>query len=276
MKAVILAAGYATRLRSVTNNGELAKPLLEITAEGKTQPILYFLLDKFFDTEFFDEVIVITNNKYYKQFYKAAHEYEKTGKAKCPINVLNDGTNSTEEAKGANGDLLIANNYIPAKYNDQVFVVAGDNYFDFSINKVLEFYDTIWRDSYMQDVNVVVSKHYPESEKEDIANKFGILDMRNNFRVVSLDEKPGIENIKSTNVCLATYIFNRADFALIDYYYNHVAQTKKERDSLGYFINYIIHNTMTFTYPFEGTFIDIGSPEDYYSLTQNPNKIGNN
>ena len=69
MKAVILGAGYATMLRSVTNNGEIAKPLLDIYAEGKTQSILYFLLDKLFKTNFFDEVIVITNNKYYNQFY---------------------------------------------------------------------------------------------------------------------------------------------------------------------------------------------------------------
>ncbi len=265
MKAVILGAGYATRLRSVTNNGEIAKPLLEISAEGKTQPILYFLLDKLFKTDYFDEVIIITNNKYYSQFYSAVQEYANAGKSNCEINVLNDGTNSSEEAKGANGDLFIVNNYIPKDYNDDVLVVAGDNYFDFDIADLVEFYYDICTENNC-DCNVVVSKKYPESEKENIADKFGILDLDKTSRVYALDEKPGVEKIKSTNVCLATYVFNRADFDLISLYLESVAETQKQKDSLGYFINFIIKNTLTYTYQFRGKFIDIGSPEDYYSL----------
>ena len=270
MKAVILAAGYATRLRSVTNNGEIAKPLLEISAEGKTQSILYFLLDKLFKTNHFDEVVVITNNKYYKQFISAVKEYENEGRANCKINVLNDGTNSSEEAKGANGDLFIANNYLPMDFDDDVLVVAGDNYFDFDIDDLVNFYYDV---NMRGNCNVVVSKRYPESEKEDIASKFGILDLDDSARVHALDEKPGIDKIKSTNVCLATYIFNRLDFDLIAHYLQFVAKTQKEKDSLGYFINFIIKNTPTYTYQFDGEFIDIGSPLDYYSIAGQPKNI---
>ncbi len=272
MKAVILGAGYATRLRSVTNNGELAKPLLEICAEGKKQSILYFLLDKLFETKFFDEVIVITNNKYYNQFYEAVQDYTALGRANCRISVLNDGTNSSEEALGANGDLNIVNNYIPQSYADGVLVVAGDNYFDFDISDLVDFFYNVSAKNGAAS-NVVVSKRYPESEKENIANKFGILDIGVNSRVYSLDEKPGVENIKSTNVCLATYIFNRLDFDLISHYLGYVAETQKQKDSLGYFINFIIKNTPTYTYQFTGNFIDIGSPEDYYSISDKPKSV---
>ena len=62
MKAVILAGGYANRLRSVTDNGRIAKTLLPIDVEGKTQPILYFLLDKIHSLKGVDEIIGVVND----------------------------------------------------------------------------------------------------------------------------------------------------------------------------------------------------------------------
>ncbi len=261
MKAVILAGGYANRLRSVTENGRLAKPLLPITIDGKTQPILYFILDKINDVhEYFDEVIVISNEKYLAQFEQAALDYG----SKCKLTILSDGSTGPENARGANGSLRMANYYIPQDYQGEVLVLAGDNYFDFELSDLLNFYE---RKSllYKENCNVLVSKVYPESEKAAIADRFGILEFDKNKRVKALQEKPGIEKISSTNVCLAVYLFNRPDFNLIETYLT-TQQDAKKRDNLGHFIDYVSKNSSTYSFEFDGKFIDIGTPDDYYSL----------
>lgn len=264
MKAVILVGGYATRLKSITNNGEIAKTLLPITAEGKTQPILYFILDKITEAaKYIDEIIVITNNKYKEQIKSACKQYPCQKK----LTILTDGSNSPEDMRGANGTLAIVNREIGSRYEGDILVMAGDNYFDFSLADLVKFHKKKTQANHSKKcVNTIVSKVYPESDKEYIADKFGILDVGQYGIVQSLDEKPGVENLKSTNVCLAVYIFNRTDFNSIDDYLSQGNLTKKQRDSLGYFINYIIDNSKTFTFEFDGKFIDIGTPEDYLSM----------
>lgn len=263
MKVVILAGGYATRLVSVTNNGKIAKPLLPISAEGKTQPMLYFILDKIKCLgSLVDEIVLLTNEKYYVQMRNACTDYDGV----LPITVLSDGSTCPENMRGANGTLSIANDYI-GDYEGDVLVLAGDNYFDFSLKDLVKFHKekTQNNTSKIYNVNTVVSKRYPESDKAYIADKFGILNLEGQ-RVLALEEKPGINNIKSTNACLAVYLFNRQDFGLINNYMHAFESEPKMRDSLGYFINYIISKSKTYTYAFEGKFIDIGSPADYYSM----------
>ncbi len=62
-------------------------------------------------------------------------------------------------------------------------------------------------------------------------------------------------------------MFNRQDFGLIDYYMQNAQG--KYRDSLGYFINYIIQNSYSFAYPIKGKFLDIGTPDEYYQIAGN-------
>ncbi len=266
MKVVILAGGYANRLRSVTNNGEIAKTLLEITAEGKTQPILYFLLDKVRELPAVDNIILVANDKYKDQIVNAIHEYASENK--CPkFTIISDGSNSPEHAMGANFALNLADACIPAEYDQPILVTACDNYFDFDLNDLYAFY-TKMENQTGGPVNVVASKLYPDSEREFIANNFGILNVDKDKRILSLDEKPGIENIKTNNVSLALYMFNRDDLGLIDTYMS-ITTDKKKRDSLGYFINYVTQRTDSFTYEISGAFCDIGTPDEYYKMKNN-------
>ena len=62
MKTLILAAGYATRLYPLTLNR--AKPLLPIA--GK--PAIAHIVDKLKGVKELREIIIVTNNKFYKQF----------------------------------------------------------------------------------------------------------------------------------------------------------------------------------------------------------------
>ncbi len=259
MKAVILAGGYASRLRSVTNDGEIAKTMLPITVNGEEKPILFHLMEKIEKMPNVDEIIIVVNDKYKKQITEAMFFYQP----KKQVSIYSDGSNSPENAKGANAAIQIANQHIPEHYFGDILVMASDNYFEFDLMDLYYYFEQLKAD-WGDDVNLVVSKKYPNKDKEFIAKNFGILNIDKNNRILSLDEKPGIENLKSNNVSLALYIFNRYDLKLIE---NYMAEaTGKARDSLGYFINYIIQNCASFTYPIKGTFLDIGTPEEYYRL----------
>lgn len=273
MKVIILAGGFATRLESRTNNGEIAKTLLPITVEGKTQPILHFILDKIHAVKSNEitEVIVVSNNKYYEQIRSACKEWKTANNSNLQFALLNTNCNDKSEAKGANADLNLANRYIPENSKEQVLVMASDNYFNFPLDNLINYYN------YLNDIekasSVVVSKKYPESEKEFISKNYGILNIGYLNRIISLDEKPGLEKCKSTNVSLALYVMDRNTFSLLDTYLEENANNPKQRDSLGCFINYIIHNSQSYTYPHSGIFYDIGSPEEYDKLSGKTNNL---
>ena len=79
MKALILAAGYATRLYPLTK--DKAKPLLEIA--GK--PMIERIISKIEELDV-NEIIVITNNKFYSQFKAWSENFN----SKIPIKILNN------------------------------------------------------------------------------------------------------------------------------------------------------------------------------------------
>jgi len=58
MKALILAAGYATRLYPLTAN--TPKPLLKL----KTRPIIDYILDKVEQVGDIGQITIVTNNKF--------------------------------------------------------------------------------------------------------------------------------------------------------------------------------------------------------------------
>ena len=62
IKAIVLAAGYATRLYPLTL--DRPKPLLPIA--GK--PIIEHILERMENLEHLDEVFIITNNKFFNDF----------------------------------------------------------------------------------------------------------------------------------------------------------------------------------------------------------------
>ena len=69
MKAIILAAGYATRLFPLTEN--FPKPLIPINSK----PMIEYVMEKIEELEI-QEVFVVTNQKFYEHFIRWAEEYE--------------------------------------------------------------------------------------------------------------------------------------------------------------------------------------------------------
>src|SRR5690625_1132487 len=134
MKAIILAAGYATRLFPLTKNR--AKPLLEVG--GKT--ILDHIMEKVEKVAEIDEVFLVTNNKFSQSFidWRDAYHGDK------PIKVINDQTLSNEDRLGAIADMQ----YVIKQeaLDDDVMVLAGDNLFDFELTDFVTYYQELAAD----------------------------------------------------------------------------------------------------------------------------------
>ena len=94
MKCVLLAAGYATRRRPLTD--DLPKHLLPV---GE-RPMLDWVLDRVREVQDVDKVHLVTNSRFAPAFGRWAEANE--------VAVHDDGTTSNEDRLGAVGDLRLA------------------------------------------------------------------------------------------------------------------------------------------------------------------------
>jgi glucose-1-phosphate thymidylyltransferase len=114
VKVVILAAGYATRLRPLTDS--IPKPLLPVGG----RPIVDWIIDNARGIAEVDGIHLVTNSRFADRFRDWA----------SPLDVVvhDDGTLTNEDRLGAIGDLQLA--IERGAIDDDLLVVAGDNLFD--------------------------------------------------------------------------------------------------------------------------------------------------
>src|SRR5688500_296811 len=91
MKALVLAAGYATRLYPLTL--DRPKALLEVGG----RPMLDHVLERLQEMGV-DETIVVTNAKFTPHF-------EEWAAGRDGVRIVNDGTTSNDDRLGAIGDI---------------------------------------------------------------------------------------------------------------------------------------------------------------------------
>jgi len=124
VKAIVLAAGYATRLYPLTKT--VAKPLLPVGG----RPMIDHLLDRIREVEEVDAVHVVTNHK----FADAFGDWSSTR----DVLVHDDGTTSEDDRLGAIGDIAFVVDR--AGLDDDLLVIAGDNLFEFSLPEFVSFW----------------------------------------------------------------------------------------------------------------------------------------
>ena len=114
MKAIILAAGYATRLRPLTDS--IAKQLLPVGG----RPMLDWVCDKV--EEVSDDIHLVTNAA-------SPTTSERWAAGRGGVTVHDDGTVSNDDRLGAIGDIAFV--LERTGVDDDLLVIAGDNLFDF-------------------------------------------------------------------------------------------------------------------------------------------------
>ena len=247
MKAIILAAGYGTRLYPLTKNK--AKPLIEVA--GKS--MINHIMEKIKEVEEVDKVIVITNNKFYNQFVEWANNYNSN----IPIKILNDGTLSNDDRLGAIGDINFAVN--KENIDDDLLIINGDNIFQFSLKEMCE--------TFKQKNQYVISLYDVKTTEE--AKKFGIVDLDETSKVIEFKEKP--EQPKSTLASIGIYFYGKQIRNLISQYLAEGGNT----DRTGDLVEWLHKKEHVYGFVFdkpEEKWFDIGSFESLEQANKEWNK----
>jgi glucose-1-phosphate thymidylyltransferase len=221
MKALILAAGYATRLRPLTD--AIPKQLLPVGG----RPMVDWILDRIMETSA-DEIHLVTNARFAPDFERWAADKD--------VRVHNDGTTSNEDRLGAIGDIDFVG------LDDDLLAIAGDNLFDYS----LADYESYWRSKDGSCVAV-----YDVGDRE-LATKYGIVDVDEHDRITNFVEKPS--DPPSTLCATATYLYRRDHAALVPTY---LAEGNPP-DQPGNLVAWLHKRAPVYAYRFPGEWYDVG------------------
>lgn len=242
MKAIVLVAGYASRLYPLTLN----TPKALLTLNGTT--LLDFLMNKVDEVEAIDEVVLVSNEKFYNNFVEWSNNY--TGRFK--ITVLNDGTTTNETRLGAIGDMQFAIDQLGI--DDEIMVLVSDNYFTFSLKSFYDFYKE------KNDDCILVTEF---DDLEYLGKHFACVNVDENNRVTYMVEKPG--GIPNTNIgAYASYIYTKDTVKMIKQYLDE----GNNKDAPGRFPAWLYSRKALYAYPFEGECYDIGTLEVYNELNE--------
>ncbi len=233
MNALVLAAGYATRLRPLTD--DVAKSLLPVGG----RPMLDWILDKLEAVEALDAVHVVTNSRHSHDFDQWAAGAEK----RLPIVVHDDGTTSNEDRLGAIGDIQLTVERAGLDYDD-LLVVAGDNLFDFSLGDLVAWW---------QGKGTASALALYDCGDLELATHYGVVAVDAEGRVRSFVEKPS--DPASTLVATATYVYHREHVALVRQYLAEGGTP----DAPGNFLAWLHRREPVYGYAFEGSWLDIGN-----------------
>lgn len=232
MKAIILAAGYGTRL------GDIAKDMPKAFVKINNKPIINYTIDKINEIPEIDKIIIITNNK----FFSAFEEWKQEAKNEKPITIVNDNTNSNAERLGALGDLIFS--FDAENIDDDILVLASDNLFDFNLKEFSEE---------NKDKDAVGVYEIP---KEIIKNKYGVVELDDNGKMIGFQEKPSEPrtNFASTGI----YLFKKQTLSLIRKY----ASEGHSLEGPGKLLEWLYKEKDVYGHIFKGKWFDIGSLEE--------------
>ncbi|HTL70694.1 MAG TPA: nucleotidyltransferase family protein [Candidatus Eisenbacteria bacterium] len=233
MKAVILAAGYATRLYPLTEN----MPKCLLTVGGRT--ILDSIVDKLNAVAEIDEILIVTNDKFYGQLSAWA---SKTP-SRAPVRILNDGTRSNETRLGAIGDLGLV--IRAAKIDTDLLMMASDNLFDQDLSAF-----TAAARSKKDAVSIAI---YDIGDPSLAAGKFGVIESGPDGRVKSMEEKPA--KPRSSFIGMGVYWFPRTTIPLVSEYLGQ----PQAQDAPGHYVRWLFERPVPiFSFLFSGMWYDIG------------------
>jgi len=240
MKALILAAGYATRLYPLTK--DMPKPLLKLNG----RPILDYIMDEVEKVEGLDKIYIVTNNKFYSHFVHWLVPKLRINADR--YKVINDGSTTVESRLGAVGDINLAVDQ--EKIEDDLLIIAGDNLFNFDLNQFVAFSKEKGREH---------SVCLYESTNGFDLTRFGIAQLNDNHEIVSFEEKPKSPRTKLISTCI--YFIPKEKLYLIPKY----LETGKNHDTPGSYISWLSKNERVFGKTCGGMWFDLG---DFDTLSE--------
>ena len=232
MKAVILAAGYATRLYPLTEN----KPKCLLEVAGVT--ILDRITEQLSAVSSLEEIVLVTNARFFEQL----NSWKTRAALRVPVRILNDKTTSNDNRLGAVGDLGLS--IREASIQTDILLLANDNLFEQSLSSFVDFAQT-------KKESAVIGV-YDIGSPEKAAKKFGVIETGPSGEVIGFEEKP--ERPRSSLIGMGVYYFPAKTLPLIAEY---LAQ-KDAKDAPGFYVAWLQGRVKIFSLVFKGLWYDIG------------------
>ena len=226
MKALVLAAGYATRLSPLTDSfPKMLLPLAE-------RPMLDYLVDRLREVGEIEEIHLVTNARFATAFADWAPD---------DVTVHDDGTTSNEDRLGAIGDIAFALERGGLEGED-LLVVAGDNLIGYSLADYVDF----WR----AKGGSAIAVH--QVEDRGLLSQYGVVELDEDDRVVGLEEKPA--EPRSDLAATASYLYSGRHLALLPRYF----EEGNPPDAPGNFMVWLHTREPVYGYRVSGEWHDIG------------------
>ncbi len=241
MKALILAAGYATRLYPLTK--KYPKPLLKVAGRC----LIDYIVSKVEAVPAIDEIVVVTNSRFIAKFRR----WGKNIKTEKKVTIVDDLTSTLADRRGAIGDIqfVLQNRRI----NDDLLVIGGDNLFDGDLNSLLNFAKRHRKNSTIGVFDI-------KSRSEAV--KYGVIKLDKRHKIIDFKEKP--QRPFSTLVAMCLYYFPKEKLGLIGQY---LGFKEHKQDATGFYIDWLRKKEPAYGYVFRGSWYDIGDM-DFYRKAQ--------
>lgn len=240
MKAIILAAGYATRLYPLT----IDRPKALLPIAGK--PILDYIVDEIETIDEVKSLVIISNDKFYGNF----EEWKATRDTRLEVTVLNDNTTDDTNKLGAVGDINFAVDKLGI--DEDILVMAGDNIFTFRLKEFADFYKE-------KNADTILAKRIKNIND---LKRMGNALLDENGKVLDMVEKP--ENPPSDVAVYAVYMYKKETVPMIKKYLAEGGNP----DAPGFFPSWLHKQKDVYAYLFEGDCYDIGTPESYKEVNE--------
>ena len=240
MNALILAAGYATRLYPLTKN--FPKPLLPVG--GIT--ILDRLLADLDAIPAIGRHVIVTNATFCSHFERWR---DRAGYTK-EIVLLDDGATSNENRLGAVRDILYVIENLGL--NDDLLVLAGDNVVDFSFAGLTEF-------AREKGTSCITCHQEPSLPA---LQKTGVLVAGPDFRVEAIQEKPEVP--ASRWAVPPFYLYAAGDLPLI----RRALEQGCGHDAPGNLAAWLCRRTPMYAWVLPGRRHDIGDLASYEAVNR--------
>jgi len=232
MNAVILAAGYATRLYPLT----LDRPKALLPVAGR--PMVEHLLLRLEGVEGLNAIHLVTNSKFAGAFREWAAGWDGQ-----EVQIVDDGTSDEETKLGAIGDLELT--IRAAAIDDDLIVLAGDNLFSESLAPFGAF---------ARAKAAPVIGVYDVGDLEAI-RRYNSITLDEDDRLTYFEEKP--EHPRTTLTGIALYFYPRKSLGVVREY---LAEGNNP-DQPGRLVEWLYPREPVYAWRVPGRWYDIGSAE---------------
>jgi glucose-1-phosphate thymidylyltransferase len=236
MKALILAAGYGTRLYPLTEN--TPKPLLPIA--GK--PIIGHIIKKIQKIGSIDKIYIVTNQRFFNHFQVWLENFDRN----TNIELINDRTTSENDRLGTIGDIHLA--IKEKKIIDDLLIIGGDNIFTGNLDTFITF---------AQSKKPASSIGVVDLNDLAVAKRFGIVKFGRGSKVNGIQEKP--EQPESSLVSMCLYYLPGCKLGRFSEY----LASGKHYDTVGHFIGWLSRVDDVHGCNFTEKWFDIGDKQAY-------------